>query len=561
MPSRFGIRSRRAPSGAGRPACSALVVGLAFLALARPGAARAATAERLPARLDVRADAIGFFPYANATLMTAEGHVRVRAGRRLVTADSVRLDLAANRLVATGNVTVAGVNDTLYVRAYALDLARGTAELIRFDPIPRTFAVADDVLATAREGPAPADTFGATDLTGQRPYIRSKHAVVQTNSSVRMTPAEFPTAAGRSALLPTFVYTYAYNQNFAQQALPSTTLDYPYTLFGTPNSLSALHARYGQYDGIELGFDEHLVDGNREYLAASVLPFRGRRIDLLGFQQIGRGLSHQFSGSFAKNVLYGSYSVQQIGREFSLRATTFAFNATNSEDLTLSTLQHTIPHLFGYQASLGYGYDHNAGQSPFAGDFRKDLNVSLNSPSARLPHGVSASANYTYGLTKYDIPRLFTRSVVTLSLSSPQVVLARNGSRRLSFYGQTQFENDQSRFRSDARRFLFLPDPGQPYLAPDGTPYPGFFAYDGLSTLRTYSLQSTFQGPNDFTFQLTVSHYHDFPQFHGYGRPPLTASATMTARLTSTLKATISRGYTFGILGQRYSQYTFALSP
>lgn len=513
----------------------------------------------LPARIDVRADEIGLYPFSDgSTLLAAEGHVVVVSGGRTVTADGARLDLKANTLIASGHVNVTTPQHTLGAAAYSLDLKTGTARILSLAAAPATLTVRDNDPATALEEPAPANAFAIADVSGGKPFLRTRHAIVTPNVNVRLTPAEVPTGPGPYLPVPSYLYTFA-PTNFSQSALPGATFDQPYPLFGTANSLAAGHIRYDSQNGPTLGFDEHLVDGNRAYAVASILPLRGKTINLNAFEQLAPGVTqtlgatHQY-GTFNANFV--NYALQWTSPSTRTSFSAFQANSSNSASLVLSTLDHFVKPLFTYKLQVGYGYDHFPGQIPFNNDFRISTYGYVASPNVRLPLGVAASAKYEYSITKYDFPHELTNGTATVTLS-------RTVNRSLSLLGQIQFQELANHYRDNSALYLGLPNPTQPYFAPDGTPYPGYFAYAGINTFRMYSLQTTWRprgGEN--AIQLYVYHYDDFPQFHGLGRPPYFATLDVTQRLGSTLRLEIARSYAFGWGGTYFvPQYSVSISP
>jgi len=518
----------------------------------------AAANAALPARVDLRADEIGLYPFADgATILAATGHVAVIAGGRTVTADGARYDLKANTLVAAGDVRVTSAKGTFGASAYALDLKTGTARLISLDATPATLTLRDGDAGPVEE-PAPAATFALNDVSTGKPFLRTRHAIVTPNTNVRLTPAEVPTGPGPYIPVPSYLYTFA-PTNFSQSALPGATFDQPYPLFGTANSLVAGHIRYDNLNGATLGFDEHLVDGNRAYAVASILPLRGKTVNLNAFQQLATGLTqtlgayHQY-GAYTAN--YANYALQWTSPSSRTAFSAYQFNGANSASLVLGTLDHFVAPLFTYKLQIGYGYDHFPGQIPFNNDFRISTYGYLASPNVRLPLGIDTSLKYEYSITKYDFPHELTNGAATLTLS-------RRLNRSLSFLGQIQFQQLANHYRDNAALYLGLPNPAQPYSAPDGTPYPGYFAYAGINTYRMYSLQTTWRprgGEN--ALQLYLYHYDDFPQFHGLGRPPYFATLDVAQRLGSTLRLELARSYEFGWGGTHFvPQYSLSISP
>jgi len=519
------------------------------------GTAKAA----LPARIDVRAGEIGLYPLADGTtLLAAEGHVVVVAGGRTIGADGARLDLKANTLVASGHVTVTTAKHALGAAAYALDLKTETARVLSLTTTPTTLTIRGDDPATALEEPAPANAFVLADLSGGKPFLRTRHALVTPNINVRLTPAEVPTGPGPYIPVPSYLYTFA-PTNFSQSALPGATFDQPYPLFGTANSLAAGHIRYDSQNGATLGFDEHLVDGNRAYAVASILPLRGKTVNLNAFEQLAPGVTQTLGGSHqygAFNANFVNYTLQWTSPSTRTSFSAFQANSANSASLVLSTLDHFVAPLFTYKLQVGYGYDHFPGQIPFANNFRISTYGYVASPNVRLPLGIDTSARYEYSLTKYDWPHELTSGAATVTLS-------RRVNKSLSFLGQIQFQQLANHYRDNAALYLGLPNPAQPYYAPDGALYPGYFAYAGINTFRMYSLQTTWRprgGEN--AIQLYLYHYDDFPQFHGLGRPPYYATLDVTQRLGSTFRLELARSYAFGWGGIHFvPQYSVSISP
>jgi len=531
------------------------LVAFAFAFAATLGPACA----EVPAHVDVRGDAVSFFLLGDAAWLAADGHVTIQAGTRTIAADSVRYDLHKNRLIATGNVRVSGRGDRLSGAAYALDLGSEGATLLRTDPLPATLTLHRDELRTAVLEAPKAGTFAAPDLSDSHPYIRSRHAMLAPNANLRMSPAEFPAGGGAGVSLPTFLYTLASNRNLNQNALPGAMIDQQYTLFGTANSILAAHLRYDEQNAVTLGMDERLVAGDNAYVVASALPFRDQQFDLSAFQQLVPGLQQNFNADHVFGEYPSDnarYQLQWSEREL---RTTFSLNQYNSSqtaDLVLSSYDRWIPHLFEYKLSLDYGFDRNPGAQPFAADFRFGPSAYVQSPAARLPLGFNASVRYDYTFTAYDYPHQTTNGMLSLNFTRSLLGCP------VRFNGSATFQQIDSRYRDDSARWLSLPNPDSPYYAPDGTLWPGYFAFNGLTTLRTYSGQWTYQQRGDNQIQFTAWYTDDFPQYHGFGPPPLSANLNLTQRLTSMLKINLGRSYYFGWNKQYLSpQWTFSVSP
>jgi hypothetical protein len=534
----------------------------AFAFIATLAAARAETPVpqgALPSKVDLRADDIAFYPYANASLLAARGHVVLRAGARRIAGDALRWDLIRNKLLVTGDVRVSDATHGFACAAYSLDMPAGSATFLRADPVPATFALRGDDDAKALETPAADGTFDVDDLDGQRPYMRSHHAIVTPNAGVRMLPAEFPSAAGPSLTLPTYLYTLVQNPLITNSAAPASSFDQPYSLFGSPASLTAAHLRYDGQNGVTGALDERLVDRDRAYVVSSLLPFRDRQFDLLAYQALRPGLQQQFSathyfGLFPGNVL--DYSLTDSGRLTRQALVLGQIGSSNTAELDVATYLRPFAKVVNYRFNAAYGYDHNAGGIPYANDFRTTLGGFVATRPA-LVLGTSVGANYQYDLTSYDYPHEVTSGTLTFTAG-------RTFSRAVSAYGLASFSQNDNRYRDVATGAvaLGLPPPGTPYFAPDGTAYPGYFAYAGLNTYRTYSLTTTFSGRGDNRIALTLTRDADFPQYHGFGRPPYYAFLDVVRRITPALRVELGRAYTFGWNGQHLSpEWVFGISP
>jgi hypothetical protein len=529
-----------------------LAAGVALGAfLTANGPASAAPERTLPKSVDVRADAIAFFP--SRALLAADGSVRVNAGGRTIEADGLRFDLSNNRLLFGGHVHVLGSTAPAFA-AYHLELASGEAFALSLDPQPAGLRIAPDGATSAEI--APEGVYDVVDVTGERPYIRSRHATVRPNVNVRFSPADFPTGTRLVARSPMYLYTFDGNSSFGTNALPPATFDQPYALYGNENTLLAAHFRYDSREGAELGFDEHLVDNASRYAVVSYLPLRSKRVDLISYRQLGATLVENVSGDLYPGYAAATYALQQSGRVANARIQLAQSNGRLSSDLSLTSTTRYLGNLIGYRFQAGYGFDRDALMAPFPQEFRTTLGGSLLSPyGLHGPFHTELSANYDLNSTSYDYGHQISSQSTTLTLiGRPR--------KDLSILTYAQVQQSNNRYAWGADTFLGLPDPSLPYIAPDGSAYPGYFAYRGLSTLRTYATTLTFTPHPPYRLDLSLVHAHDFPQYGGLGRPPLSTTLTLQAPLGARLLMVCGRTYTFGWGGQYLvPQYTFSLTP
>jgi hypothetical protein len=517
-------------------------------------------------------------------LLAATGHVRAYLGTRKIQGDTLRYDFTHNTALVAGNVQVITANGVFAGTAYVLDLTLNTATLLKLAPIPATFSLRDDDIADAVEEPSAPNTFKVTDLGAELPYIVSTRADIIPNASVRLTPARFPVNAKLTIASPSYMYVFAPNPAFGvtPPTLPAASFDQPYGLIGTTHSLLAAHLRYSTTNGITTSLDEHLVDGTQRYFVASFEP-QDRHVDIDGFEQLRAHLTQNFTGSLANDEKTARYVLQHTSKLITTTLTLSQFttnivststpNASPtpaningasyaSDDLQINTVTRSLGHIASYKLRTDFGYDNISGQLPYEVDFRTTLGGSLYTPSIHGPLKTNLSGEYDFSSTHYDYPHQYATSTMLFTL-------ARRINRTLSFYGNASFTQLYNRYGTqgftNAQIINFLglfPNPTQPVITPDGTPYPGYAAYNGITTQRTYLLTTTIAPSPNFNLLLSLTETCDFPQFHGFGRTPLTTSFDLRIRPMRTIAVEFGRSYIFGWDLQHLTpQYTLGIAP
>ncbi len=275
----------------------------------------------------------------------------------------------------------------------------------------------------------------------------------------------------------------------------------------------------------------------------------------ISYRQLARTLTESFSAYAYPGNAAASYALQQSGPVANARLAFAQTNGRLSSDLVLTSNTRYLANLIGYQLQSGFGFDRDAEMTPFPQGYRTTLGGSLLSPyGLHGPFHTELSAKYDISSTTYDYGHQSASQTTTLTLiGRPR--------KDLSMTTYAQIQQSSNRYAWDAAQFLGLPDPAQPYTAPDGSPYPGYFAYQGLSTLRTYATTLTFTPHPPYRIDLSLVHAHDFPQYGGFGRPPLSATLTLQAPLGARLLMIYGRTYNFGWGGQYLvPQYTFSLT-
>jgi hypothetical protein len=524
-----------------------------FAAVLTLAGGNAAARAALPAHVDLRASRIELY-LTDPNVLAASGAVAATFGPRTLRADALRYDLQHNRVVASGSVVLSSGGTSVAAAACSIDLATGDGTLLRLDgAMPTTFTFTNDDVAHAEPAPPKPGTFDTLDTGRLRPFVRSAHAVVTTNANVRFTGARVLTETGAALPSPSYLYAFASNPSFSQQSMPVASFDQPYGLFGGPNSLLAAHFRYDTTTGRPtIGFDEHLVEGTRAYIVASVLPFiSGGRVDLNGYQQLTPTLGQQLSASHGAGFDFALYQLQHSERATTTTVSLVQNGGFESSDLRLSTLTHEIPHLVSYKFAVDLGADREAGMLPYSSDARTTLEGYFATPNVRGPFGTAISSSLDLVTTLFDFPRERGSSTFYTSIS-------RRLSPGLSLFGSVQFLQTFDRYRYGQSTFY---PPTAPRLS-DGSVYYGYGAYAGLATYRTYTLQATYSPNPSLNVVLTATHNRDFPQFDGYGNPPMAVGFDLRLRAPRGPSVEFGRTYVFGWGDQRWAPYyTLSVAP
>jgi len=209
--------------------------------------------------------------YYDRFLMEADGNVHLRTSDGFtVTGDSFSMDLKLNRFLVAGNVTLHDASGTVHGAAISdfLDFRRIYFVPITSEPDRWTF-LDGDLVHPVKGRVMPGDTF-YFPIISQNPSITASGAVIGTKTYVRFVNSH--TYLGQTEIpLGTDVVNFSSNQYFAQNTLSGATVDLTWTMAGSPNALTALHARYDPTYHTYLSVEQHLV-GDHEYAVFSVNP-------------------------------------------------------------------------------------------------------------------------------------------------------------------------------------------------------------------------------------------------------------------------------------------------
>lgn len=532
---------------------AACAVAVACAASPRPASARAS------AVLD--AGGIVFFSDTLALVARDGASLSLADGTR-ARADAAYVDLKTDRVVLAGHARLARGAASAAADAIALDLDGD-----RVDLLDASAGVSRTTRALGAPSAAEFDAarFAFPDVDDRNAFIKSKHAAITPHADVRFTPAAFPTSVG-GVPVPSYLYTYATGAGFAASSLSGATFDQPYGLWGTPTSLTALHARWDDGPGAALGLQQQIVAGDDAYVSASVdAPFRGYAVrSFTAYKRIG---SRYTASVDASATIYGAVEHMEFTAAFGMAGAALDYrrlsNGFSALDASLRTPDRP---LFGgatWRLKGTVGFDALRGglltQLPDAHRYgtvwRHGLDLQIASPLVRAPLRTTLSATLDAGRTWYAFPHHFDQLAATASASKP---LVRN---------VILFADYQALWTSDVfpnAQAIFYPAPLTPVLTPDGTPYYGYAAFSGARTLRSQSgaLQFTPRGDGNTSFRLGVTHTADFPQFNGYGRPQWEARADARFRPFPNVGIDVGRAYDFAWGGTRWQpRWSFAITP
>lgn len=542
-----------------RPRWRAVVLACVVLAGASLAVPRAASA-RASATLD--GGTVVFFADTLAVIARDGASLALSDGTR-ARADAAYVDLKTDRVVLAGHARVTRGEASASADAIAIELGGDRVDLLD---------AANGVTRTTRALGAPVaaafdeQRFTFPDVDDRFAFIKSRKAAITPHADVRFTPASFPTSVG-GVPVPSYLYTFATGAGFASSSLPGATFDQPYGLWGSPTSLTAVHARWEDGPGAALALQQQVVAGDDAYVNASIdAPLRG--YSTRGINAYKRMGSRYTVSADATQTIYGAVMHGGLRAAFGAAGGGLDYTRTSfgSSSLTASLRTPDRPLLGGitYRLTGTFGFDAQRGgllgvlpdAHRYATVWRHGLDLFLASPVVRGPLRTSLATTLDTSRTWYAFPHY-------LDQLSASATASRSLVRNL-----TLFAGYQGSWSSDvypSAQALFYPTPAIPVIAPDGTPFYGLDAFSGARTFRAVNADLQYQpgGAGAPTaYRLSVVHTADFPQFHGYGRPEWEARADVKFRPFPNVGIDIGRAYDFAWGGTRWQpRWSFAITP
>jgi hypothetical protein len=499
------------------------------------------------------ADTLALFARDGATLALADG---TRAH-----ADAAYLDLKTDRAVLAGHATAAHGAANLAADAIVVEIDTNRVDVL--DAANGTVTQTTHALGAAQPAAFDAQRFAFPEVEDRGAFIRSKHAVIVPHADVRFTPAAFPTSVGGFPV-PSYLYTFSTGAGFASSSLSGATFDQPYGLWGSPHSLTALHARWEDGPGAALALQQQIVSGDDAFAAASFdAPLHGYTVrGFNGYRRLGSRYTAiaDATGTIFGTVMHGGFTAAfgPAGGRVDYTRTSSGFSTF---DAALRTPDRPLIGGATWRLKGDIGFDSLRGgllnQLPdrrrYATVWRHGLDFSVATPVVHVPLGATLSTTLDAQRTWYAFPHHFDTFGGTAFLTKPF-------SRKV-----TLFAGYQGTWSADVfpgTQALFYPSPSTPVLTPDGTPYYGYAAFTGARTFRSQNVDLQVTPDASTSYRLTVVHTADFPQFNGYGRPQWEVRGDVRFRPFPNIGLDVGRAYDFAWGGTRWvPRWSFAVTP
>ncbi len=495
----------------------------------------------------LHADRIAF--YYDRYLVEADGNVQVTTSDgATVTGDTFSMDLKLNRFVIASNVHLKSREGNLDGAAIAdfLDFKR-----IYFLPViekPDRWTYENGNFTHPLKGrEMPGDAFYFPDLRSSKVSLVAKSATIGEKSYVRFEAVK-SYIFGVGAPLPSYYVYFGADPDLAVNSLSGANLDLTYQFAGNNNSISALHFRSDQANGLYASFEQHFA-GPHGYAVVSVNPGTkqqrfwnvvldqriGQRFQINTFSQLYLDQPHWLQRPSAASTWSSITATQALSQSF-IQATASLVNynligpGQSAEvnhptqlQLTATSFNHRIGKTPFYEnVSYGIGFNHDAfglqryGGYNYTTIWNHNVGWTFYLPGVKIGdrdntyRTYSFNATYTKQYQWFSVPHY---TVVDNTVGS----ISRQFSRDVNAYVSYSVANTGDYYRHSG------------YSAPDtppvidGVPVYSILAFRGVSTLRTFAAGANYSANANLIATLTYQHHQDFPiPYPGlYPLPPL----------------------------------------
>ncbi len=595
----------------------------AVLAVTASPSPSPATGRRLAA-FGVTAKNIAF--YSNRFIIGADDDVVVTLGDGTrISGNTFLADLRLNRFVIAGNVRVTtpgAAHEQISGAAFAeyFDFDRAYFIPITSAPDRWTF-VAGDYAHPALGREMPGDTFFLPNLSGERVFLYAKRVVIDPRESARFTPADINFGL-TFVPFPSYFLDFSQNPNYAQNALPGAYADGPLDFAGGRHALATVHLRYDSQNKVFPAYEQHQISENSYFVAALSPVTRPFKVyNFVGFDRLSPGLQAQlvlqesaFQHDFSQPLAASAYGQLQVTGSLA-----HSYLQFRTDQYYSSLLDQPQPHIlpsgrrqyfygdpshnwvpdhpvdqqlswvgfrepllrlpFFYQLRSSLGYVHNRdtplqtlGGVAYHSEYSKGVGIDVTSRSLPLVRDPRHRDLYLTAL--FDKQQLYfsaphhtdttTESVTLTKLVDPQklaILLSYTNTNIGDFYGKQQ-----------GIAYGSVPRAVNPFT---GQAYPGYTAFRGFATTRSYIQQLVYTPNPIFNLNVSMRENVDFPApipgppqvvgdvagFNNFGATPYQATLQVRYRVNHLIVLDIARSYYFNFGGyERWQpQFTFQL--
>ncbi|MBC5825927.1 MAG: hypothetical protein GIX02_14120 [Candidatus Eremiobacteraeota bacterium] len=502
-----------------------------------------ANAFTLHSAVSLNARAIEFF--AGHVVLDAQGGAAIDDGVLHVSADRIVLDLRANRYVGVGHVTLSG-SPAAEGAALGVDVLTHRAVLISVGPHAATQVVEGKQLRAAAAGDAGSEPLALPDLEGELPYAVATSAVAHAGADVRLRNAHVVVPGGRSVYLPSYVYTFSSDTGYVVNNAYGGGEDVPLYVGSTRDSIQGLHFFYNAQTKVGVGFDDHIVDGNKAYVLISLSPLNGpsKALNFTWQEHINSHASQSFAASAQTgSSVFSRYDVNdQVHRSF-FELSAYQTNGANAQQISWQSLYEPLgsrglPADVYFNLRSEFGLDHAANPGnfyPFSFSGATATTVAhtaLEAQAYTKPFTIGESTlNLTADLRRSNDSLPHDRLIQTYG-----VQLTRRWNQRIT----TQFLDGETSVHDDFRA-----------------------ADVGASThTSTQSLGVTYDHGDPFALYVSATHnaaWEVGPT--SLVVTPWSLYANARFRVNRSLSLGLSRSYYFGFEGQRFSSFGVQIFP
>ena len=537
-----------------------------------------ALADEAPRPLDdrpisVRADHVGFYSDLAAVVARGNANVTLPDGAT-VSGDTFAMDLRLHRLVVAGHVMLHSSAGDFAGAALADFLQYGRVYFVPLDPAADRWTFLESDYAHPQKGrQMPGDAFFLIDVSGRRPYVAGKSALIDPAAFVRFEPAAVHVLnVVETPPLPTFVYNYSPNPSFGQNSMPGATVDAPYNFYGTAHSLEAFHFRYDQALAVKTygAYEHHSVWGDEGYAVFSLVPATEPRKqwNLFAYDSVGSrdawALTAQlFTTQFGLAAPTTSSGFVDAQFVHALPQSSLHFDLTQSYGSLLSSGPPNHPVIAGLtwtsdgerigssgitlRLDSGTALAHDSygvSGSALSNVTSSHIGATIASPVYSGPLGTAINTTYTVRRTWLSFPNVVDAS--TFTSSAGKRVADRLFTTASLTVAAVSARNLTDVLVSPNLTTGLTPAP----LSPNGLPVFTVPTVYPQTVARIYSLTTSWQPSTDF--QISTAIQKDV--YSPVQLPsPYQLVATMRTRISRSLFITLTRTYSFNYQGQRWS--------